>query len=128
MTSVRLVLCGGSSLTLYAVVGEDGSCDAKAWLAGLPQQAQIQFQARFERLCEVGFLRSPEEMRRLDCPGDPKVFEIKVKSGYRLYVVLEGKDWLATHGVKRPKDKHVCRQAMKTRTVHLDYQNRCHPQ
>ncbi|MGV0618180.1 hypothetical protein ABQE58_25130 [Mycolicibacterium elephantis] len=125
MTSVRLVLMKGAALTLYAVVGKDGVCDVHRWLEDLATQPQVQFQARFERLCEVGHLRSPDEMHPLECPGAPKVHVIKVRSGFRLYAVREGTDWVATHGKKKPKDKHVCREADKARELFVDYQERC---
>ncbi len=101
---------------MYATIDDNGDCGVKAWLTGLPIQAQVQFRARLERLAEIGHLRSPEEMRRLQCAGEP-VSEIKVRSGYRLYTLPHGEDWVGTHGAKKPPDRKVCRQADIAREI-----------
>ena len=126
MTSARKPLRTGRALTLYAVVSEEGVCDAEVWLAALPTRAQGQFQASFEQLTAVGFLRGRERMHPLECPGTPVVQEIKAafSPGYRLYVIRDGKDWVATHGRKKPKDKHVCKEAEKARTAFANYEER----
>lgn len=126
MTSVRRVLASGHALTLYAVVNESGGCDAEDWLAELPTQAQVQFKARFDRLTEVGRLGGYEQMHQLDCKGDPPVFEIKAPHGpgYRLYVMRLGRNWIATHGRKKPKDRKVCIEATRARTAFEAYEGR----
>lgn len=113
MTSLLLeVLYEGATLTLYGVVIAD-ACAASEWLAGCDKKTKAQFAARFERLTTVGYLRGPEEMRQLQCSVDPPVSEIKTQSGHRLYVVRHSKDWVATHGAKKPSDRKVCDQAKK---------------
>lgn len=76
------------------------------------------------RLAEVGWLRSPEFMRRLQVPGEPPVEEIKAHSGpgYRLYVIKEGINWVATHGRKKPKDRRVKREAERSRQIYEERQ------
>ncbi|MEU4711142.1 hypothetical protein AB0G00_32425 [Nocardia salmonicida] len=116
MTSPLIeVLQQGKGLTVYGIVNDRGECEAKLWLAALPPVAKVQFRARLERLADQGFLRATEEWRQLECPGNPPVHEIKVRSGYRLYMVRHGKHWVSTHGAKKPKDKKVCQQAETTR-------------
>ncbi|MGO9228556.1 MAG: hypothetical protein ACLQKA_05000, partial [Bryobacteraceae bacterium] len=85
-----------------------------------------QFQTSFERLTQIGYLMGEERMHPLKCPGTPGVQEIKVhvSPGYRLYVIREGRDWVATHGRKKPKDKRVCEEAKKARTAFASYQER----
>ncbi|MFD7843597.1 hypothetical protein ACFV4K_11780 [Nocardia sp. NPDC059764] len=113
MTSLWLeVLYEGAALTLYGLV-KDEVCEASRWLAGCDKRTKAQFAARFERLTTVGYLRSPEEMRQLQCTVEPPVSEIKTQSGHRLYVIRHNKDWVATHGEKKPSDRKVCDQAKK---------------
>ncbi len=126
MTSARKPLQAGPALTLYAILDEDGVCCAEVWLAGLPTRVGGQFQTSFERLTQIGYLMGEERMHPLKCPGTPGVQEIKVhvSPGYRLYVIREGRDWVATHGRKKPKDKRVCEEAKKARTAFASYQER----
>lgn len=127
MTSVPRILHSGTALTLYAVVDEGGVCDAEIWLAGLPVAPQTQFKARFERLTVHGRLGGYDQMHQLECPGEPPVTEIKVHHGpgYRLYVIREGRDWVATHGCKKPKDKKVCTEATRARNIfNMSYEGR----
>lgn len=118
MTSLCLeVLFEGPALTLYGAVVED-VCEVAEWLAGLDTRTQAQFRARLERLTTVGHLRSPDEMRQLQCPSaDPPVSEIKTRSGYRLYVIRAQKDWVATHGAKKPPDRKVCDHADRANKI-----------
>jgi putative component of toxin-antitoxin plasmid stabilization module len=121
MTSQRrLVLLSGDKLTLYAII-DQGVCHADEWLRGLCDQAQAQFRARFERLTTVGYLRSPQEWRHLGSG----VHEIKVRAGpgYRLYVVQQQRDWVATHGRKKPSDRKVPKEVSKARQIFNRYQN-----
>ncbi|MGM7646784.1 hypothetical protein ACSVDM_17930 [Nocardia sp. JW2] len=118
MSSFELeVIYEGRALTVYGVVVHDRGCLASAWLAGLPLKPQVQFRARLDRLTEVGFLRSPEEMRQLQCDGEPPVHEIKTRSGHRLYVIRSRRDWVATHGAVKPSDRGVCAQAERARGI-----------
>ncbi|MBS9534345.1 hypothetical protein KIH27_12190 [Mycobacterium sp. M1] len=126
MTSHHRVLHTGPKLTIYAAIGPTGGCEAEAWLAALADRAKAQFLARFERLAEIGFLRSPEEMRELQCGSGEKVHEIKVPfgPGYRLYVIRVGRDWLATHGTTKPRDARVCTEATRARDIYRSYRER----
>ncbi|MFI5503472.1 hypothetical protein ACIA5E_30825 [Nocardia asteroides] len=118
MSSFELeVIYEGRALTVYGVVLRGRGCLAADWLAGLPLQPQVQFRARLDRLTEVGFLRSPEEMRALKCDGQPPVHEIKARSGHRLYLVRSKQDWVATHGAVKPADRKVCAQAERARGI-----------
>jgi hypothetical protein len=129
MTSARKPLKGGAALTLYAVVNEDGVCGAEEWLAGLSTGAQGQFMACFEQLTAVGFLRGEERMHPTKGSGAPVVQEIKVHDGpgYRLYVIKQGRDWVATHGCKKPRNnKQVAREAKKARDIFAGYTERSH--
>ncbi|MFE3281264.1 hypothetical protein [Nocardia sp. NPDC059239] len=113
MTSLWLeVLHEGPELTVHGAVVA-GACQSREWLQGLDAKVQAKFFARFERLTIIGHLRSPEEMRQLQCPVDPPVSEIKTTSGHRLYVIRKGKHWVATHGAKKPADRKVCEQAAR---------------
>lgn len=118
MSSFELeVIYEGRALTVYGVVLPERGCLVSDWLAGLPPQPQAQFRARLDRLTEVGFLRSPEEMRPLQCNGEPPVHEIKTRSGHRLYVIRSRQDWVATHGAVKPPDRKVCAQAERARGI-----------
>lgn len=65
-------------------------------------------------------------MHPVECKGDPVVHEIKVHHGpgYRLYVIRHGRDWIATHGRKKPRDKHVCKEAKRAREAFADFMKR----
>lgn len=116
---MKKVLTRGRSCSLYGAVIEGGVCEAEDFLAALGPRQQAQFQARIERLTEIGFLRSPEEMRQLRVDGDPPIHEIKVHAGpgYRLYVVRYGTDWVATHGREKPKGKKVPAEVKRAREI-----------
>lgn len=100
-----------------AVELADGTSPALEFLSGLRPRAQAQFKAALERLTGVGWLRSPETMRQLEVPGEPKVHEIKAHDGpgYRLYVVRQGTTWIATHGCRKPSDKRVPAEVARAR-------------
>ncbi|WP_196773151.1 type II toxin-antitoxin system RelE/ParE family toxin [Mycobacterium intracellulare] len=97
-------------MTLYAVATEEG-CEVEAWLASLDDAAQTAFRGRFEHLCDVGHLRSPEYWRQLE----HGVFEVKVRTGpgYRLYMVRDEINFLATHGTSKPKKNQVQKEVAK---------------
>lgn len=119
MTSLyACTLQSGAACTLYAVGTPGGESEARNFLASLDQIPQVQFQARFERLTAIGYLRSPDEMRELHIAGQPPVHEIKTRSGYRLYVIRKGSNWIATHGAKKPKDKQVGKQVQRARDIY----------
>jgi len=111
------VVYEGSALNVYGAVNTDDECPVVDWLASLDNRSQAQFISRFKRLTTIGFLRSPEEMRILQCPGEPPVHEIKVRTGHRMYVVKNEPDWVATHGAKKPPDRRVCKEAQHAREV-----------
>lgn len=118
MTSLCLeVVYEGSALTVYGAVNVDDECLVSSWLAELDLQTKTQFRSRLNRLTSVGYLRSPEEMRILQCPGEPPVHEIKTRSGYRMYVVKNDPHWVATHGTKKPPDRRVCGEAQRARDI-----------
>ncbi len=107
----------GDPRKIVAVV-RNGVCEVEQFLSDLPARAKTQFKARFERYCQVGFLRNPDEMRRLQADSDrPHVHEIKVFDGpgYRLFGVVDGKVFVATHGVKKPKESDLKKHAKKAR-------------
>lgn len=103
----------------------DGTCPAEAFLAGLGERPQAQFKAALERLTQVGWLRSPDVMRDLEVPGEPKIWEIKVHygPGYRLYVVRRQTDWIATHGGTKPKNKRVAAEAKRARVLLMKWES-----
>lgn len=109
----------GPAGTVWAVRTEEGRCPALEFLAGLELRARAQFKARFERMCAVGSLRTPEMGHFLDAPGKPKIFEIKAEHGpgFRLYAVRVGANWYLTHGCKKPKDSRVPREAHEARRI-----------
>ncbi|MFW0790054.1 hypothetical protein [Gordonia sp. CPCC 205333] len=91
--------------TVIMGVTRDGKCEVEEFLAGLPPKAQDKFLALFERYCKIGYLRSPDVMRLIQAPGAPPVHEIKVHwgPGYRLFGVVDGDAFVATHGARKPK-------------------------
>lgn len=102
----------------------DGSCPAEDFLTGLDAAGQAQFRARFERLTAVGHLRSPDQFRQLQVEGLPKVYEIKAPAGpaWRLYVVPVKRDWIATHGCRKPKDKRVSIEVARAREIFREWE------
>jgi putative component of toxin-antitoxin plasmid stabilization module len=118
MSSQRRIICQGRTLTLYAVAPK-GVCEVYDWLTGLDDAAQTAFLSRFEHLCEVGRLRSPGHWRQLDAG----VFEIKVHCGpgYRLYMLRDGNNFIATRGCKKPKDGKVGAEVRRARGIFSTY-------
>lgn len=118
MTSQRRQIWQGVKLTLYAVSKGD-VCDVAVWLESLDDAAQSAFKSRFEHLCDVGRLRSPGSWRALD----KGVFEVKVHAGpgYRLYMLRDGNDFMATHGRVKPKPNRVAAEVKKARRMFDEY-------
>ena len=119
MASQRRIIGEGRALTLYAVATEE-SCEVYNWLESLDTAAQTAFRSRFEHLCDQGHLRSPEAWRSLD----KGVFEVKVHCGpgYRLYLLRDGKNFIATHGRIKPKDSKVKAEVKKALDTFSIYQ------
>jgi len=117
-------LHAGSLGVVCGVRCSDGSCPAEEFLAGLDARAQAQFMARFERLADGHGLISPDQYRQLHVAGLPVIWEIKVHAGpgWRLYGVPIKRDWIATHGVRRPKDKAIVKEVKRSRTIFLDWE------
>lgn len=113
------VLEQGPRCKLFAVRLPDGTCPASEFLTGLDGHAQAEFKARLGRLTQVGWLRSPELMRRLEVPGTPSVHEVKAHRGrgFRLYLIQHGADWMATHGRPKPSDRRVAAEAERAREL-----------
>jgi putative component of toxin-antitoxin plasmid stabilization module len=121
MTKVASVeLQRGPAAAIIGIVMGDGTCPSEEFLSGLNDQAQTQFKARFERLTTVGHLINPDQMRLLQVDGQPRVWEIKAHCGpgWRLYVVQEGRCWVATHGTKKVSDKKVPKEVAKARKIY----------
>lgn len=102
----------------------DGSCPSQQFLVGLETRPQAQFKALLERLTDVGWLRSPDSMRALEVPGEPKVWEIKAHAGrgFRLYVIRRKNDWIATHGGPKPPERRVPVEVRRARTILAEWE------
>jgi hypothetical protein len=114
----------GQPKFVVAVI-RDGVCDVEGFLAALPERAYAQFRVRFERYCTVGFLRSPDHWRKLQVDKkQPDVWEMKVHvgPGYRLFGIVEGNTFVATHGSEKPKKNGLGRHVKRARE---DYQQSC---
>ncbi|WNG84300.1 hypothetical protein C6A86_011980 [Mycobacterium sp. ITM-2016-00316] len=109
----------GTAKNIDAIVGENGSCEAFDYLAALTEVDQAQFKARFERYTQVGYLRSPEEMRIIEESGvEVRVHEIKTRNGHRLFGVQEESRFVVSHGVRKPKPRAVRKHAVRARTAY----------
>lgn len=125
MTNVGHVeLHAGSLGVVYGVRCADGSCPAETFLAGLGPAAQTQFMARFERWADGHRLINPDQYRQLQVPGTPVIWEMKVHAGpgWRLYGVPTRRDWVATHGTKKPKDKDLPKEVKRSRVIFQDWE------
>lgn len=101
------------------IVDVNGVCPAYDYVASLNAADQAQFKARFERYTQVGFLRSPEEMRIIEEVGkDTRIHEIKTRNGHRLFGVQEETRFVASHGVRKPKEKDVKKHAAQARSAY----------
>ncbi|MFV8310336.1 hypothetical protein [Mycobacteroides chelonae] len=106
----------GRQKQILAMVDGDGCCEALEFLDQLDAKSWAQFKARFERYCDQGYLRSPNEMRVIiENNVSVPVYEIKTHSGYRLFGVLIPKGFMASHGDKKPKPRAVGKHARKAR-------------
>ena len=113
----------GPVKTIVGIVDTNGVCEAHDYLAGLNAADQAQFMARFERYTQIGYLRSPEEMRIIEESGvDIRVHEIKTRNGHRPFGVEEAHRFVASHGTRKPKPKAVKKHAQRTRE---DYRDVC---
>lgn len=107
------------------MVDSNGRCAALDFLDGLDARTWAQFKTRFERYCDQGYLRSPEEMRIIEEKNvSVQVHEIKTRSGYRLFGVLVAKGFVASHGDKKPKQKAVVKHAKRARERYIEWMTR----
>lgn len=115
----HVTLAMGPKGVIIGVRLPDETCPSEDFLKGLNTAAQTQFQARFERLTQIGYLRNPDQMRQLHVPGEPKVWEIKVPTGpgWRLYVVHAQTIWVATHGSAKPSKNRVPNEVDRARDI-----------
>lgn len=113
----RVIYRRGSRMVIAVI--RNGECEVDDFLSALPPRAKSQFQTRFERYCEVGFLRNPDQMRRIDVDErKPHVYEIKVPDGpgYRLFGIVEASGlFVATHGAPKPKQSALKSHVTKSR-------------
>lgn len=115
-TSLTEELQDGPAKTIQGIVDATGICAARVFLESLSAQSQAQFKARFERYCQVGYLRSPNEWRMIhESDASPRVHEIKTRNGYRLFGVELGDTFFASHGAKKPKKNKVAQHAERAR-------------
>lgn len=114
-------LASGPRGVIMGVRLSNGECPSRTFLAKLDIKSQTQFQARFEQLTAVGYLRNPDQYRPLQVQGDPRVCEIKTQSGCRLYVIQVGQKWIATHGRRKPKDRKVPAEVDKARKIFKEW-------
>jgi hypothetical protein len=119
----EVVLAEGPKGRVIGLALPTGTCLAREFLAGLGSREQARFAALLERLTLIGYLRAPEEMRRLEVSGDPAVYEIKAHTGpgFRLYVVHGHRQWVATHGSKKLKDKAVPGEVARGRAMYKEW-------
>lgn len=109
----------GPAKTIVGIVDADGVCASDDYVASLSTADQAQFKARFERYTQVGFLRSPQEMRIIEELGvDIRIHEIKTRNGHRLFGVQEERRFVASHGTRKPKDKEVKKHAARARSAY----------
>lgn len=115
----------GRARTIVAIVDPDGSCKADNYLTSLSEADQAQFKARFERYTQIGFLRSPEEMRIIEEKNVTiRVHEIKTRNGHRLFGVQEDVRFVLSHGAKKPKTKEVKKHAKRARAAYSEWISR----
>lgn len=119
----EVVLAEGPKGRVIGLVLPTGACPARQFLVGLGTREQARFAALLERLTQIGYLRATAEMRRLEVSGDPAIHEIKVHTGpgFRLYVVQGHREWVATHGIKKPKDKAVPGEVARARAMYKEW-------
>jgi hypothetical protein len=109
----------GPAKTILGVVDGDGICESHDYLAALNKSDQAQFKARFERYVQIGFLRSPNEMRIIEETDQViRIHEIKTRNGHRLFGVQEDLRFVATHGTRKPKPREVTKHAARARSVY----------
>lgn len=125
MTTPRreVILQQGARGRVIGLVRPDGSCPALEFLEGLDSRAQARFRALLEQLTDVGWLRAPELMRDLQVQGTPKVWEVKadVGPGFRLYLIHERSDWIATHGTPKPGRRQVASEVRRARALRSEW-------
>lgn len=117
------MLEAGARHRVLAIVTSEDLCPADDFLASLRDRAQAQFKARFEAYAAVGHLRAPEFYRVLRPAGEPTVAEIKIHDGpgYRLYVIRQGLNLVATHGGAKPKKNRVSREVELARAMYKEW-------
>lgn len=116
----------GPAKTIVGIIGGDGICASYAYIASLNAADQAQFKSKFERYTQVGYLKSPDEMRILSEGADVtvRVHEIKTRNGHRLFGVQEGSRFVASHGARKPKRKAVNGHVQRARSAYEEAKSR----
>jgi len=91
-------IVNGPKACVVAVV-VDETCYAVEYMTAV--KCRPRFDARFRTLAQVGKLRNPDYMRKLE----GEVWEIKVDQGpgRRIYGCWQGRVFVLTHGSDKPK-------------------------
>lgn len=77
--------------------------------------------ARLDMLANKGFLKVPENFRRLEGSGSSVVYEIKhVPHNLRLYVLKRGNTYYATHGSLKPKRRQVATEVARAQKIYRE--------
>ena len=97
-----------------------GKAPAKDFLEGLERSSQNKFKAVIDELLTNGWITNRERFHKLHASGKPDVYEMKVHDGggMRLFCILHGSDWYATHGVISKPNRQLAEEIRKARRIY----------
>jgi len=92
----------------------DGGCETTDFLMDLPLKVRLQMEANVRWLGDQGFIHNQQKLNRLE----PGIYEVKTKDpAERLFCFQDGRDWVCTHGARKPGKRELPSHIAKVRKL-----------
>jgi phage-related protein len=119
MLSLEELYHGRTTAACALVV--NGRCEVRDCVEQLPASAQRRILAVMQRLADYGLIADPHLFRRLDTG----IYELKEHSmSYRVFCFQSGRDWVFTHGAKKPGKRELRQHIDKVKALRVRFTER----
>ena len=95
------VLRSGPAISIWAILLQDGSCPAEDFLGSLQERDYKRLLSLLERTAQSGLPRNSQKFKKLE----GAIFEFKSYQDRLLCFFLPGQVVVATHGVKKKRER-----------------------
>jgi len=92
----------------------DGGCETTDYMMDLPEPVRVKMEVNMRWLADQGFIPNDRKFNRLE----QGIYEIKVKDpAERLFCFQDGRDWVCTHGDRKPSRRELQSHIKKVRAL-----------